>query len=227
MRRVLERADAEMARRDAREHRAGQHRLAHDVLAGRHDRERPGRGDAERVHRLADHVLAQHRPDGGLAVAAARERRATRALQVQVATAAVGVEHLAEQQRPAVAEPGRVPTELMAGVGLRDRRRAVGPTLPTRTATPHGPQRLGIDPSSAASSSLSTSSRGAGAGAACHGSYRPSSSRTKELSNANSGRAATLTSSRLAVKQALPRCGTAADAPAELRVSSRERAGAP
>ena len=77
------------------------------------------------MHRLADHVLAQHRADRGLAVTAARERRATRALQVQVATAPVDVEHLTEQERPAVAEAGRVPAELVAGVGLRHRRRSV------------------------------------------------------------------------------------------------------
>ena len=95
-------------------------------LARRDDGERPRRGDAERVHRLADHVLAQHRPDGRLAVAAARERRAPRALQVQVAAAAVDVDDLAEQQRAAVAQPRRVAAELVAGVGLRDRRRALG-----------------------------------------------------------------------------------------------------
>ena len=93
----------------------GSTRLADDGLAGRHDGERARRRDAERVHRLADHVLAQHRPDGRLAVAAAGERRAPRALEVQVATAAVDVDHLAEQQRAAVAEP------------RRERRRTGGP----------------------------------------------------------------------------------------------------
>ena len=44
-------------------------------------RERPGGGDAERVHRLADNVFAQHRAEGGLAVAAARKRGAARALE--------------------------------------------------------------------------------------------------------------------------------------------------
>ena len=143
---VLERADAEMARRDPGEHRAGQHGVARDPLAGRDDGQRPGRGDAERMHRLADHVLAQHRADRGLAVTAAGERRATRALQVQVATAPVDVEHLTEQERPTVAEARRVPAELVAGVGLRHRRRAVRRGIADEQGHALGcSQRIGID----------------------------------------------------------------------------------
>ena len=44
---VLERPDAQMARRDSGEHRAGQHGVARDLLAGRHHSQRPGSGDAE------------------------------------------------------------------------------------------------------------------------------------------------------------------------------------
>ena len=77
------------------------------------------------MHRLTDHVLAQHRADGCLPVTTSRERRATRALQVQVVTASVDVQHLAEQERPAIAEAWREPTELMACVGLRHRRSPV------------------------------------------------------------------------------------------------------
>ena len=72
---VLERPDAQMARRDPGEHRAGQHGVPRDLLAGRHHSQRPGSGDAERMHRLADHVLAQHRADGCLAVTTSGERR--------------------------------------------------------------------------------------------------------------------------------------------------------
>ena len=125
-RRVLERADAQVARGHPGEHRPGQQRLPHDLVAGGHHRERPRRGDAQRVHRLADHELAQHRADGGLAVAAPGERRAARALECHVAPPAVDVGQLAEQQRPAVAEAGLVPAELVPGVGLRDRRGPVG-----------------------------------------------------------------------------------------------------
>ena len=73
-----------------------------------------------------------------------------------------------------------------------------GTVLPASTSTPASERRAaGSAPSSAASSSLSASSRGAATGAPCHGTYRPSSSRTKESSKANRGRAATLMPSRL------------------------------
>jgi hypothetical protein len=88
---VLERADAEVARRDTGEHRSRQHRVALDLISSRHHSQRPGRGDTEPMHRLTDHVLARHRADGCLPVTTSRERRATRALQVQVVTASVDV----------------------------------------------------------------------------------------------------------------------------------------
>ena len=97
------------------------------------------------MHRLTDQVLAQHRADRGLAVTAARERRATRALQVQVATASVDVEHLTQQERPPVAEAGRIAAELVAGVGLRHRRRSVGRRVADEERHPVGcSQRIGI-----------------------------------------------------------------------------------
>ena len=71
---VDEAADAEVAGRHAGEDRAGQVGVAGDPLAGADHRERTRGGDAERVHRHAHQVLAQHRTDRGLAVAAARER---------------------------------------------------------------------------------------------------------------------------------------------------------
>ena len=122
----LEGADADVAGRDPRQHRAGQHRLAKHRLAGRHHRERARRRDAEGVHRLADQHLAQHRTDRRLAVAAARERRPARALQGDVATPAGAIDHLAEQHRPTVAELRREAAELVPGVGLGDRLGAFG-----------------------------------------------------------------------------------------------------
>ena len=89
-----------------------------DALAGADHGQGPGRGDAEGVQRLADDVLAQHRPDHRLAVAAAREAGASRALEVQVDAAAGGIHELAQQQRAAVAELRLVAAELVAGVGL-------------------------------------------------------------------------------------------------------------
>jgi hypothetical protein len=77
-------------------------------------------------------------PDRGPPVAAAGERRAPRALEVQVAPAAVDVDDLAEQERAAVAEPRREPAELVAGVRLGDRVEPSGTAAPARTATASG-----------------------------------------------------------------------------------------
>jgi hypothetical protein len=118
---VLEAPDAQVAAGHASEHRPGQHRLAPDPATGRDDGQRPRRRDAQRVHRLAHDVLAQHRPDRRQPVPAAREGRASRALEVQVAARAVRRRELAEQQRPAVPEPRVEAAELVTGVRLRDR----------------------------------------------------------------------------------------------------------
>ena len=123
---VLEAADAQVAAGDPGEHGAGQQRLAVDRSPGRDDGQRAGRGDAEGVHRLADDVLAQHRTDRGQTVAAAGERRAPGALEVEVAERAVGVHELAEQERAPVAETRDEPAELVPGVGLRHRGRTLG-----------------------------------------------------------------------------------------------------
>ncbi len=114
--RVLERTDAQVARGHASQHRARQRpRVAGDVLARRAHGQGPRGGDAERVHRLADDVLAQHRPHSCLAVAAASERGAARTFQVQVAAdaghpavclAVRRADEFAQQQRPAVTEAG-------------------------------------------------------------------------------------------------------------------------
>ena len=127
--RVLERAHANVAGGHAGEYGAGQYPLAHHLLAGGHDRQRTGGGDTERVHRLADDELAQHRADGSLAVPATGERGAAGTLQVQVAGASVHVGEFAEQQCSPVTEPRRVVAELVAGIGLGHGGRVVGQAL--------------------------------------------------------------------------------------------------
>ena len=120
--------------------------LPQHPLARGHDGERPRRRDPEAVHRLADQVLPQHRAHRRLAVAAAGERRAARPLEVHVAAAARHVDHLAEQQRPAVAEARHVPAELVAGVGLRHRRDPVRQPVPDQQRHARRlPQRGGVD----------------------------------------------------------------------------------
>ena len=96
------------------------------------------------MHGLADQVLAQHRAHRGLAVATTRERGTPRPLQVQVPAAAVDVDHLAEQERPAVPEPGRVHAELVASVGLGDRRDSRRRLAHQQRDTRRLPQRRGI-----------------------------------------------------------------------------------
>ena len=123
---VFEAADPQVARGDAGEHCTVEHRLAVHRASGGDDGQRSGGRDAEGVHRFADDVLAQHRADGCQAVAAARERRAARALEVQVASRPLGVDEFAEQQGATVAEPGHPAAELVARIALSDRLGAVG-----------------------------------------------------------------------------------------------------
>jgi anti-anti-sigma factor len=122
----LERSHADVARRDARQHRTGQHPLAEHVFAGGRNRECARRRNAQRVHRLAHEHLAQHRAHGGLAVAAAREHRSARALERDVAAPSVAVDHFAEEKRATVAELRHEAAELVAGIGLRKRLRSRG-----------------------------------------------------------------------------------------------------
>ncbi len=104
MREEHERPDAQMARRHTREDRAGQARLAVDGGSRRHAREHARRRDPEMEHRLREQVLAQDGAERRASIAAARERRPTRALEVDVEACAVWIHDLAEQQRAPVAE---------------------------------------------------------------------------------------------------------------------------
>jgi hypothetical protein len=93
---------------------------------------------------------------------------------VHVAAPAVAVEHLAEQQRAAVAQPRRVPAELVARVRLRERRGARRDRVPTSAATPsERAQRPGIDAELGGEPLVEGEQLGAGAGRPAHGSYRP------------------------------------------------------
>ena len=83
-------------------------------------------GIPRRVHCLTHDVLAQHRTDRGQAVAAAGERRGPRALEVDVAKAAVSVDDLSQQEGASVAETRGELAELVSGVGLRHRSGAAG-----------------------------------------------------------------------------------------------------
>ena len=119
-RRELKRAHPDVARGHASEYSTGQRSVSQHEFAGRGHGEAPGRGNAEGMHAFAHDVFAEHRPDRGAAVAAAGVAGAARALELNVVPPAVRPDLLTEQNGPAVAEVRKV-TELVAGIGLRDR----------------------------------------------------------------------------------------------------------
>ncbi len=146
-REILERAHTDMARRDPGQHRAGQRALAQHRLAGGHCRQGPRRGNAQRMHRLRDQILSQHRPQPGPPVAHPRIGRRARALQLDVPPHAVPIHHLAQKQRPPVAQLRRPAAELVPGIDLRKRVGALGHTVPGQHFDTLGrSQRLGVDP---------------------------------------------------------------------------------
>ena len=98
---------------------------------------------------------------------------------MQVAAAAVDVDHLAEQERAAVAEARLKAAELMAGVGLRHRRRPVGRGVAGEDGDPvRRAQRLGLGAELGGQRLVERQQPRRRHGRPCHGSYRPSSSRT-------------------------------------------------
>ncbi len=98
------------------------------------------------MHRLADDVFAQHRPERGAPVAAAREPRLPGPFQLHVEAIAGRRDLLAEQDRPAVAEDREV-TELVAGVRLRDGPPAFGQGIAGEDRGAFGPlERFRVEP---------------------------------------------------------------------------------
>jgi len=69
--------------------------------------------DTQRVHRFADKVFAQHRPQRCAAVTTAGKGRASRALELDVAANAGAVEDLAHEDRPAIAQLRNETAELV------------------------------------------------------------------------------------------------------------------
>src|SRR3546814_15597488 len=104
-----------MAARHPGQHRTRKRGFAANRLTGGYRRQRPGGRDVEAVHRLADDVFAQHRAERGTAVAAARERGAAGALELDVPPDAVTPDHFAQQDRPAVAALRHPAAELETG----------------------------------------------------------------------------------------------------------------
>ncbi len=134
-----------MAGGDARQHRAVEHIVAIDRLAGLRHRQAARRRNAERVHRLADDVFPQHRPERGAPVAPAGKSRSPGAFQLYVQAIAGWRDLLPQQDRPAIAERREV-AELMAGVRLRDRSSAFGQCIAGENGSAFGTgERLGLE----------------------------------------------------------------------------------
>ncbi|MNH94069.1 hypothetical protein D3C73_466810 [compost metagenome] len=119
----LEGADPHMACRDTNEDRTLLHRLAIDLLAGRHRRQRPCRRNAERSHGLGDDIFPQYRSQSRTAVATAGKWRRACAFQLDIATNTASIHHFAQQDRTAVAELRHETAELVAGISHRKRHR--------------------------------------------------------------------------------------------------------
>src|SRR5262249_58412304 len=99
-------ADANVAGSDAGEHRTRQRRLSADRLTRGNDGKRPGCGDTERVHGLADDVLAQNRAKRRPAIAVAGERGGAGTLELDVAAHAIQIDDFAKQQGATVTQLG-------------------------------------------------------------------------------------------------------------------------
>ncbi len=161
--------------------------------------ERPGRGDAQRVHRLADDVFAQHRADRGQAIAAARERRRSRTLEVNVTN---GVPPESRFRRAAARVRHRAAGRTRRTGGRRRpappawHRRAPGCPPGTSTLSALCSQAASM-PKSAANRSLSTSNRGSGGTSACQRTAISGSSRENRSSRTTAASGAMLTSPRL------------------------------
>src|SRR5262249_9319916 len=131
----LEGADADVARRDAGQDRAGQRHLAPNRLAGCHSSERSGRRNPERRHRLADNIFAQDRPERRSSVALPGKRRWARPLELDVAAHAIAIDHLAEKNGTSVTKLRYESPELMAGISHGQRLASLG--HPVAREDPH------------------------------------------------------------------------------------------
>jgi hypothetical protein len=151
---VLEGADAQVARRDAREHRARQAVSAQHELARRHRRERARRGHTERVHRLAHAGSSRSTGPSAARPSPPRENGVgPEPLSCTSRRTPSRPSDLAEQHGAAVAELRDEVAELVPRVGERDRLGSRGAAGCRRArATPSGdrssasasmPQELG------------------------------------------------------------------------------------
>jgi hypothetical protein len=111
-------------------------------LAGGGHRQRARGRDAQRVHGLADEDLAQHRPDRRLAVAAARERRAARALERDVAPRPWRSSTSPSSSARPSPSCGEKPPNWWPAYACASGSAPSGTTLPAKMAAPSSPAAL-------------------------------------------------------------------------------------
>ena len=178
-RKILERADANVAGGHARQYRAGQQGISRMTLS-------PVMVAAsDRVVGIPSAAIAsltmysrKHRTQRCASIAAAGKRRRSRALELDVAADAVDIDDFAEQDGAAVAELRHEIAELVAGIGHGDRFGAVGQRACRRgfrrpQGSPAGP---GSSPSRTASGRFNLISRGEATGVGATRAKKPSGS---------------------------------------------------
>ena len=125
-------------RRHARQDCARQALFPKHRIARQDRRQRPRRRYPERRHGLADDIFAKHRTKRRTSVAVAGKPGRPRPLELDIAPRAIGVDHLADQQRASVAELRDETAELVTGIGERDRLRAVWKSVARQHFDPCG-----------------------------------------------------------------------------------------
>ena len=98
--------------------------VAHHLIAGGGEAQRPSRRDAEVVHRFAAQELADRAAQHGEAVGSATVRGGAGALELEGVAGPFGRDDLAQADGTAVTELGIPATELVPGINCRNRRRA-------------------------------------------------------------------------------------------------------
>ena len=117
----LERSHTDMARSHTRENGARDRRVAPHHLAGRHSGKGTGRRHTQSGHRFAHEIFAQDGTERRPPIAAPGKGRRPRALQLDVTALSAPIDDFTQKDCAAVAELRHEVSELMAGIGHRER----------------------------------------------------------------------------------------------------------
>ena len=159
--RKLEGADTDVARSHARQDRARQRSLAIDRLARDTAASALVVGIASACIASPINIFTQHRPEAARPSPLRENGVGPEPLSLNISAMSVAVDYLAQEQRPAVAKLRREAAELVAGVGLGQRHRALGVSLPAKIRAPCSESRASASsPNSSAKSRLSLTNAG-------------------------------------------------------------------